>query len=220
MRKRSLGLSFLVILLVLVTIVLLACEIPKPQTLLSRGTPQPTPTTARVIQATPAGTVSAAGPVTPTLATSPTAAPSPAATASTAPKVQASPTAAPTPSPTAVPTAAPSPTPTATPATSPTTYIIRWGDTLSTIARRYGTTTRAIMVLNRLSSDNIRAGQRLLIPATTLPTPIPIKIHVVAYGESLTLIARRYGVTVDAIVRANGLSNPNRIFVGQKLTIP
>jgi LysM repeat protein len=44
--------------------------------------------------------------------------------------------------------------------------------------------------------------------------------HVVAAGETLSLIAARYGVTVDAIVAANGLSNPNAIYAGQRLFIP
>jgi LysM repeat protein len=45
-------------------------------------------------------------------------------------------------------------------------------------------------------------------------------IHVVRYGENLTMIAARYGVTVSAIVQANGLRNPNFVFVGQRLVIP
>jgi len=45
-------------------------------------------------------------------------------------------------------------------------------------------------------------------------------IHVVERGESLSVIAARYGTTVEAIVRANGITNPNLIYVGQRLTIP
>ena len=44
--------------------------------------------------------------------------------------------------------------------------------------------------------------------------------HVVARGEMLSLIARRYGVTVEALARANGIANPDLIHVGQVLTIP
>lgn len=44
--------------------------------------------------------------------------------------------------------------------------------------------------------------------------------HVVARGETLSAIAARYGVTTDAIVRANNLNNPHAIQVGQKLIIP
>ena len=45
-------------------------------------------------------------------------------------------------------------------------------------------------------------------------------IHVVEPGENLTVIAARYGTTVDAIVQANDIVNPNLIYVGQRLIIP
>jgi nucleoid-associated protein YgaU len=63
-------------------------------------------------------------------------------------------------------------------------------------------------------------------PATTptpsrSPSPSPTRrIHVVARGENLTQIATRYGVTVEAIVRANGIADPNLIEPGQRLIIP
>ena len=44
--------------------------------------------------------------------------------------------------------------------------------------------------------------------------------HTVAWGENLTRIARRYGVSVEAIVQANGIANPSQIYVGQVLRIP
>lgn len=45
-------------------------------------------------------------------------------------------------------------------------------------------------------------------------------IHVVERGETLSIIASRYGTTVEAIVQANAIANPNLIYVGQRLTIP
>jgi len=45
-------------------------------------------------------------------------------------------------------------------------------------------------------------------------------VHIVQWGENLTLIARRYGVSVTAIVQANGIANPNYIYAGQRLVIP
>ena len=45
-------------------------------------------------------------------------------------------------------------------------------------------------------------------------------IHVIESGESLYTIARRYDVTAQAIVQANGLGSPDKIFVGQKIIIP
>jgi LysM repeat protein len=58
---------------------------------------------------------------------------------------------------------------------------------------------------------------------TAAPTPSPtpkVVIHVVKAGENLTVIAAKYGVTVKAIQELNGITNPNRIFPGQKLKIP
>jgi len=49
------------------------------------------------------------------------------------------------------------------------------------------------------------------------PTPV---IHVIAPGDTLWVIARRYGTSVEAIMEANGISSPNRLRVGQELVIP
>jgi LysM repeat protein len=50
-----------------------------------------------------------------------------------------------------------------------------------------------------------------------MPTPI---VHVVARGDVLSAIAKKYGVTVSAIVVANGLPNPDALKIGQVLIIP
>lgn len=61
-------------------------------------------------------------------------------------------------------------------------------------------------------------------PTSVAPTPTPVPtgqvVHVVVRGENLFRIALRYGTTVQAIASANGIANPSRIYVGQKLTIP
>lgn len=106
------------------------------------------------------------------------------------------------------------------------------GDTLGTIAPRYGTTVDAILQANRdkVTDPNvIFAGQQLAIPgAGGAPAPNPTQgpaphaAHVVAPGETLGGIAARYGTSADAIFAANRdkLSNPNVIFGGQRLAIP
>lgn len=60
--------------------------------------------------------------------------------------------------------------------------------------------------------------------ATTTPSPMPTEpataTHVVEQGETLTTIAQRYGTTVEALVEANGITNPDVIGLGQELLIP
>ncbi|NIN68187.1 MAG: LysM peptidoglycan-binding domain-containing protein [Anaerolineae bacterium] len=54
----------------------------------------------------------------------------------------------------------------------------------------------------------------------TNPQSTVSQIHIVQWGENLTLIARRYGVSTTAIAQANGIANPNYIYAGQRLVIP
>jgi len=126
----------------------------------------------------------------------------PSATATWSPTVTASPTVI---SPTPLPT-------------GDITYTVREGDTLSSLARTYRTTVWAIMNKNGLTDpDHLRVGQTLIIPVGSMPSQ---RIHRVQPGESLASIAQRYGVSLAALAQANGLSNPNRIVVGQVLVIP
>lgn len=104
---------------------------------------------------------------------------------------------------------------------APTVHIVQAGDTLFSIALRYGVTVEAIKAANGLGSDFIYVGQRLVIPAGGQPsTPGQVRYHVVQPGDTLLTIAVTYGTTVEAIVQANGLPNPNYIWVGQRLIIP
>jgi LysM repeat protein len=114
---------------------------------------------------------------------------------------------------------------TATTTSSGGYHVVRRGETLSQIAARYGTTVSALVRLNGLPNSNfIWWGQRLRLPgggtsSTTSTSSSSSGIHVVQRGETLARIALRYGTTVSALVRANGLSNANHIYVGQRLRI-
>jgi LysM repeat protein len=107
------------------------------------------------------------------------------------------------------------------------TYVVQWGDTLYSIARRFGTTVEALVLANGLPNAwQIFAGQELLIPGPGAgpvpPHPVPTAAvtHVVRPGETLSSIAYHYATTVNAIAQANNLYNPSYIYVGQRLIIP
>ncbi len=98
-----------------------------------------------------------------------------------------------------------------------TIHIVQAGETLFLIAQQYGVTVDAIILANDLSNpDMLRVGQRLIIPAASAP---PI-IYVVQPGDTLALIAVRYGLTADALAQFNHLANPNLIYIGQALRLP
>jgi LysM repeat protein len=111
------------------------------------------------------------------------------------------------------------------PQPTPMEYIVRSGDSLSGIAQRFGTTARAIAVLNGIVNTNaIFIGQRLLIPprgvsADELQLEQP-RTYTVGYGDTLYQIAVRFNTTVAELVRLNNLRNPTVIYRGQVLTLP
>jgi LysM repeat protein len=127
-------------------------------------------------------------------------------------------------------------------------YVVRSGDNLFRIAINHDVTLAELRAANpQIRSDIIQPGDRLTIPncqpeTTTDDAPAPVEVappieapplgdqgivspgtqtvHVVQSGETLGSIARRYNVTINSIVQANNLANPNQLSVGQELIIP
>lgn len=95
-------------------------------------------------------------------------------------------------------------------------YVVKAGDSLWLIARRYNTTVDAIKNINGLTNNMITTGQILKIPAGQ---NTPYIEYTVRSGDTLWLIARRYGTTVDAIKTLNGLTS-DQLNIGQILRIP
>lgn len=106
-------------------------------------------------------------------------------------------------------------------ASAATVYRVVAGDSLFFIAQRYGVTVSAIRGANGLVGDMIYPGQTLTIPngVSTTPPAQSGTSYTVKSGDSLFLIARRYGTTVDALKAANGLYS-EWIYPGQLLVIP
>lgn len=108
----------------------------------------------------------------------------------------------------------------APPRSNPIVHIVRWGENLTSIARQYGTTIRAIVAANRLANANrIYAGQRLVIPGRWTP-PVGGCSYIVQRGDTISGIAYRHGVSISSIVYANRIVDSNRIYAGQRLVIP
>ena len=107
-------------------------------------------------------------------------------------------------------------------------HVVSRGDTLSELARAYGTSASAIQSINGLrSAHRLRVGQRLEIPGGSSPSRSVKRgaakrrvYHRVRRGETLSTIADRYQVSPAAIQRANAIRNRNRIRAGQRLRIP
>jgi LysM repeat protein len=119
------------------------------------------------------------------------------------------------------------------------TYTVQPGDNLFRIALRFNVSLTTLAQANNISNVNlIFVGQVLTIPSgsdTPAPTPLPGtprptaaptqppaggQTYTVQRGDTLNRIAQRFGLTFQVLAQANNISNPNRIFAGQVLTIP
>lgn len=95
-------------------------------------------------------------------------------------------------------------------------YVVKSGDSLYSISRKYGVDVDDLMSVNNLKSTVLSIGQVLKIPNSGEVTNV---IYTVKKGDSLWSIAKNNKTTVDAIVKLNNLSNAN-LSIGQKLLLP
>ena len=123
--------------------------------------------------------------------------------------------------------------PTTSPNTTPTTntsydyHKVKSGETLGTIASRYGTTVREVQRINGLSSTKIYVGQRLKVkvggtatPTTTKPQSTAAKkYYTVRSGDTFGRIAQRHKLSVSQLKRLNSSINISRLSVGQKIRV-
>lgn len=98
-------------------------------------------------------------------------------------------------------------------------YTVNKGDTLYSIAKRYGTSVSSLKEINNLSSNNLSVGQKLKIANNTSNDTNALNTYVVKAGDNLYKIARENNVSVSEIKSLNNL-NSDILSIGQKLKIP
>ena len=112
-----------------------------------------------------------------------------------------------------------------TTSSSVTTYTVKRGDTLSHIAKRFGTTVNELVRLNNIKNPNlIYVGQKLKVSRSasskSTNSPKAQQYYTVKKGDTLSHIAVRYKTTVTNLVKLNpNIKNPNLIFPGQKIRV-
>lgn len=102
-------------------------------------------------------------------------------------------------------------------------YTVMRGNTLSQIANSYGVTVSHLVEINNIKNPNlIYPGEKLRITEssnTTLNPVVQNNFYTVKTGDTLSSIARRFGITVQYLVNLNGITNPNLIYPGQLLKV-
>lgn len=102
------------------------------------------------------------------------------------------------------------------------TYVVKRGDSLSSIASNFNTNVNAIKQINNLPSDTIMIGQQLLVPSNNEDVQEIVdgyEEYVVQRGDSLTKIATLFNTDINSIKKINDLTS-NTIFIGQVLKVP
>lgn len=99
-----------------------------------------------------------------------------------------------------------------------TVYTVKKGDTLSAIAKKYGTTVNNLVKINNIKNPNlIYPGQKIKINSNIVSKKSTI--YTVKKGDNLSNIAKKHNTTVNKLVKLNNIKNPNLIYPGQKIKI-
>lgn len=99
-------------------------------------------------------------------------------------------------------------------------YIVQEGDSLWSIATRFGVSLDDLTSLNGISDPNqVSAGTRLMIPGLEGLQGV-LTTKTVLYGENLRSLSRRYRVPEEMLVRLNHISNPDELYAGYSLVLP
>jgi membrane-bound lytic murein transglycosylase D len=120
--------------------------------------------------------------------------------------------------------AAPQTAKSSSPRREPIEHVVRQGDSLFNIAKRYGTTTEDIQRLNKLSTTGLSVGQVLQIvpappPAKTEPTKPGQNVYAVRSGDTVFSIAKKHNMTVERLLALNRLNSQSKLQPGQKIVV-
>ncbi len=105
---------------------------------------------------------------------------------------------------------------------APRYHVVKRGDSLSKISARYNVTIKALKRLNKTRKNTVYIGQKIKLPANAVDKKAAGKkaiVHKVKRGDSLSELAQKYDVTINAIMSLNKLKKPT-IFIGQRIKIP
>lgn len=121
------------------------------------------------------------------------------------------------------------------PAHSSATYVVRKGDTLSSIAKRFHVPAKKIRAENRMTSSKVVAGERLRIPANSASKPAgkaagkvagkaaaprgPAQLHTVRRGDTIGSISRKYDVSERELLRRNRMKRSRRLKPGTQIVV-
>ena len=118
------------------------------------------------------------------------------------------------------------PFPSLAPAAALANVVVKPGETLSEIAERHGVSLTRLMQINGISNPNlVVAGQSLRLPGSSAGannaggSPRGGSVTVQP-GDTLSDIADRQGISLNQLMQANGITNPNMVVAGQKLVLP
>ncbi len=99
-------------------------------------------------------------------------------------------------------------------------YVVKSGDTLGKIAKKYGTTVAKLASLNGIKNVNkIYVGEKIKVSSTATASASTDKYYTVKAGDTVSGIAAKYKTTIAKIKSLNKLANVNRIYVGDKLRV-
>ena len=113
-------------------------------------------------------------------------------------------------------------------------YVVKSGDSLWKIAQNHRVSVSAIKHANNLAAGSLKVGQKLKMPAvvaSSTPAASGFRepgtytennqtVHYVESGESPVVIAKKYGVKADELMKVNNITDPKRVQYGQRLVIP